>query len=184
MHHASLEKKWGEGANPQNHPTQNAVDSRSTKSWYPRLSVDTSLPTHIFRKHSTFLGVGAHMVWGREAGGLMWIVEYLTKNNAAGPVIYHQISVLWYCINVSLRERTTHPSFRKWIRHLQSIPTVYTHIDGHTGYILNSYILSCPIQQIGTMNNRKLQTKTERWKHKLFNVPRSPSATNVVTCQK
>ena len=101
----------GGGGKPRKSPNTKCckyIDSRSTKSWYPRLSVDTSLPTHIFHKHSTFLGVGAHMVWGREAGGLMWIVEYLTKNSAAGPLICHQISVLLYCINVSLCERESH----------------------------------------------------------------------------
>ena len=136
------------------------IDTKSTKSWCPGLSVANSppaLPILIFCKHRTCLGVGrAHMVWGRRPGGLMWVAEDLTKNSVAGPVIFHQISgcciiLMW----VYVRDRIAHSSFHKRIRHPLSIHTVYIHIDGHTESILNSYILSCPIQQIGTVNNGK-----------------------------
>lgn len=55
-----------------------------------------------------FFGGGGRFVVGG-AGGLIWVAEYLTKNRVAGTVMFHQISVLWCCINGSLcaREKRT-----------------------------------------------------------------------------
>lgn len=64
MHSLTLEKTWREGGKPTKSPnTEHCkfIDSKSTTSWYPGLSVANSpptLPTLIFCKHSTFWGGG------------------------------------------------------------------------------------------------------------------------------
>lgn len=131
MHSATLEKTRREGGKPTKSPNIEHckfIDSKSTKSWCPGLSVANSppaLPILIFCNHRTCLGVGrAHMVWGRGPGELMWVAEDLTKNSVAGPVIFHQISGLLYRINVSLCERQNRTFL---FSQKNQTPTIHTH---------------------------------------------------------